>query len=110
VKIIGGHAGGYLPFLLPRLDQGFRSFDSVRETIQTLPSDYAERIYVDSIAYSAETLDLTLRTFGTANLLFGSDYPHKCGDMAQMLGFLDDVPPLARAAVRGGNAERVFSL
>ena len=31
LKIIGAHAGGSLPFTLSRLDQGFRSFDPVRE-------------------------------------------------------------------------------
>lgn len=110
LKIIGGHAGGYLPFLLARLDQGFRSFEASRETITELPSSYAPRIYVDSIVYSKEALEFTVATFGASNVLFGTDYPHKCGQMDQMLALAGELPPAQRDAVTGGNAERIFPL
>lgn len=110
LKIIGAHAGGYLPFLFPRLDQGFASFDSVRETIQIKPSEYAERMYVDSIAYSAKALADTVAAFGPDRVLFGSDYPHKCGKMAQMVGLAETLPAGEAARVKGGNAARIFSL
>lgn len=110
LKIIGAHAGGCLPFIMPRLDQGFHSFDPVRETITELPSSYTERIYIDSIAYSAEALAFATATFGAANVLFGTDYPHKCGNMDQLLELVDTLPPGQRAAVAGRNAERIFGL
>lgn len=110
LKIIGAHAGGYLPFLLPRLDQGFRSFDAVRESITAPPSSYAPRLYVDSIVYSTLARDFSLATFGPRNVLYGSDYPHKCGRMDEMLNALDGLSPSARAAVTAGNAERLFTL
>lgn len=110
LKIIGAHAGGCLPFIMSRLDQGFRSFDPVRETITELPSSYAERIYIDSIVYSAEALAFAVGTFGSANVLFGTDYPHKCGNMDQMLELVDTLPADQRSAVAGRNAERIFGL
>jgi aminocarboxymuconate-semialdehyde decarboxylase len=110
LKIIGAHAGGYLPFLLPRLDQGFRSFDAVRESITVPPSSYAPRLYVDSIVYSTLARDFTLDTFGPSNVLYGSDYPHKCGRMDEMLDMLDGLSPSVRAAITAGNAERLFTL
>ena len=110
LKIIGAHAGGYLPFLLPRLDQGFRSFDAVRESITAPPSSYAPRLYVDSIVYSTLARDFSLAAFGPRNVLYGSDYPHKCGRMDEMLDMLDGLPASDRAAITAGNAERLFTL
>lgn len=111
LTIIGAHAGGYLPFLLPRLDQGFHSFASTRESIDRLPSSYLPRLYVDSIAYSEASLRFTIDTFGQDHVLFGSDYPHKCGRMDQMLELLDaSTSGAATTAIKGDNAERIFDL
>ncbi|WP_028921453.1 amidohydrolase family protein [Pseudonocardia acaciae] len=111
LKIIGSHAGGYLPFLMPRLDQGFHSFASTRESIDRLPSSYLPQLYVDSIAYSEAALRFTVDTFGADHVLYGSDYPHKCGRMDQMLELLDaGTSGQATTAIRGRNAERLFAL
>jgi len=110
LKIIGAHAGGCLPFILSRLDQGFRSFEPVRESIVELPSSYAERIYIDSISYSAESLKFAIDVFGPSNMLFGTDYPHKCGNMDEMLDLVGRLPQSQRNAITSGNAERIFEL
>jgi aminocarboxymuconate-semialdehyde decarboxylase len=110
LKIIGGHAGGYLPFLLPRLDEGFRKIESTRESIEKLPSSYASKIYVDSIAYSVPTLEFTVAAFGPQNVLYGSDYPHNVGDMAGGLDRVDALPRGTAAAIRSENAARIFNL
>lgn len=110
LKIIGGHAGGYLPFLLPRLDKGFRCFDSVRESITEPPSSYASRIYVDSIAYSTDSLEFTVSAFGPHNVLYGSDYPHNVGDMPGCLANVDALSGKVADMVRGDNASRIFAL
>ena len=44
------------------------------------------------------------------NVLYGSDYPHNIGDMKGCLARVDALPPAARDAVRGGNAQRIFRL
>lgn len=110
LKIIGGHAGGTLPFLLGRLDAGYRSFDSVGERISKLPSEYARQIYVDSIVYTPETLAYTVEVFGADRVLYGSDYPHKNGHMDEILGFVDSLPRDQAGLIRSGNATRVFEL
>ena len=43
-------------------------------------------------------------------MLFGSDYPHIVGDMAGMLANVDSLPAATRDLIRGGTAERIFTL
>ncbi|MGH3585094.1 MAG: amidohydrolase family protein [Pseudonocardia sp.] len=110
VKIIGGHAGGTLPFLMGRLDAGHRSFESVRERIEALPSTYADRIYLDSIVYTPETLAFTVDVFGADHVLYGTDYPHKNGKMQEIIDIVGTLPAEQRELVYGGNAQRLFGL
>lgn len=110
LTVIGGHAGGYLPFLLGRLDAWHRAFAPARETIAALPSTYADRVFVDSIVYTTGALDLTVEVFGTRNVLYGSDYPHKNGRMDEILDLVGQLPPDVAAQVRGENAQRLFKL
>lgn len=110
LRIIGAHAGGYLPFLLPRLDHGFTRFESMRTSIGRLPSSYARQIYVDSIAYSTPSLQFTVAAFGEDNVLYGSDYPHKVGDMAGCLATVDALAAPVARKIRGESAKRLFKL
>ncbi|HWG25556.1 amidohydrolase family protein [Actinospica sp.] len=110
LTIVGGHAGGYLPFVLSRLDAGYRSFESCRAAIDRLPSSYAEQIYVDSIVYSPEALRTTLDVMGSDHVLYGSDYPHKNGRMEEIIEIVGTAPESARSAILGGTAEKIFRL
>lgn len=110
LTIIGGHAGGYLPFVLPRLDAGFRSFDSCRTAIDRLPSSYVDQIYVDSIVYSPAALRTTLEVMGSDHVLYGSDYPHKNGRMEEIIEIVGTAPDSTRSAIFSGTAEKIFSL
>jgi aminocarboxymuconate-semialdehyde decarboxylase len=110
LKVIAGHAGGYLPFLIGRLDMWHESYAPVRETIAERPSTYVDRLYVDSLVYTEGALKLTVEVFGAGHVLYGTDYPHKNGDMGRALANLDVLVPAERSMVRGGNAARMFGL
>jgi len=110
LRIIGGHAGGYLPFLIGRLDSSFRYFETARVSIQDLPSTYLDRIHVDSIVYTPEALKYTVEVFGPDNILYGSDYPHKNGKMTEILDIVDRLGETERARIVSKNAERLFRL
>ncbi|MCK6210536.1 amidohydrolase family protein [Georgenia sp. EYE_87] len=110
LKIIGGHAGGYLPFVMTRLDQGFRSFESCREKITRLPSSYLNQIYVDSIVYDTRTLNATLDIMGTDNVLYGTDFPHRNGKMEEITEIVGTLPEKQSSKIFGANAERIFNL
>jgi aminocarboxymuconate-semialdehyde decarboxylase len=110
VKLICGHAGGCLPFLMGRLDMWHDSYEPVRATIKARPSTYAHRLYADSLAYADGALKLTTDVFGGDRVLYGTDYPHKNGHMAECLARLDSLGPELRDRVRGTNAQALFGL
>jgi aminocarboxymuconate-semialdehyde decarboxylase len=110
VKLIASHGGGALPYLAGRMDQWHRSFEACRERIQRPPSDYLRNLWYDAVVYERPALDLCLKLAGRDRVLYGSDYPHNVGDMAGCLARVDSLRPATAAAVRGGNAERIFKL
>jgi len=110
LKIIGGHGGATLPFIIGRLDRCFDTIPACHQKIGRRPSSYARQIYVDSVVYQQSSLALALEVFGEDNVLYGSDYPHNIGDMVGCLSRVDSLAASARLKVRGRNAERIFKL
>ena len=110
LKIIGGHGGGTLPYLISRMDQCFDNIPACREKIVKRPSEYLSRLYVDAVLFSHEALAFTRHVMGDSNVLYGSDYPHTIGDMPGTIRRVDELPPHARNRIRGGNAQRIFGL
>ena len=110
LKIIVAHGGGALPYLISRMDQCFENIPACREKIARPPSTYLSRIYADAVVFAPGVLDLCVDTFGTDNVLYGSDYPHTIGDMPGCLGRVNGLEEEARDKVRGRNALRVFKL
>jgi aminocarboxymuconate-semialdehyde decarboxylase len=110
LTIIGAHAGGYLPFLISRLDKGFESFPQCRARIDRKPSTYLSQIYVDSIVYDKRTLDFTVEVFGARNMLFGTDYPHKNGQMEEIAGLVGSLPGPDRELIESKNATELLGL
>ncbi len=110
LKIIGGHAGGYLPFVISRLDAGYRAFESSRARINRLPSSYLKQIYVDSIVYAPETLAMTIQVMGEDNVLYGSDYPHKNGKMEEIVEYVQTLSQTQRTKVFSANALKIIKI
>jgi len=110
LTIIGGHGGGALPYLVSRMDQCYDNIPACREKIARKPSEYLQQIYADAVVFAPEVLDLCVRVFGAANVLYGSDYPHTIGDMPGCLKRVNGLSGAARDRVRGENARRVFRL
>ncbi len=110
LKIIAGHGGGALPYLISRMDQCFDNIPACREKISVRPSEYLPRIYADSVVFSPDVLGLCVKTFGAGNVIYGSDYPHTIGDMPGCLRRVNGLADNARDKVRGENARRIFNL
>ena len=110
LKIIASHGGGALPYLIGRMDQCFHHIPACKEKIALEPSDYLRRIYVDSVVFRADVLDMCVRNVGSMNVLYGSDYPHTIGDVYNTLALVDGLPAGVRERVRGHNAQRIFKL
>jgi aminocarboxymuconate-semialdehyde decarboxylase len=71
------HAGGALPYLIGRLNRGWK----VRTECKTLkkpPSSYLRRFTYDTISHAPESLQYLIKLVGADRVMMGSDY---CFDM-----------------------------
>ncbi|TMH38665.1 MAG: 2-amino-3-carboxymuconate-6-semialdehyde decarboxylase [Betaproteobacteria bacterium] len=110
LKLIAAHGGGALPYLVGRLDICWENIPAARAKTAEPPRNYMRRIWVDSVVFRQDVLDLCVSVCGADNVLYGSDYPHTIGDMVGCLARVDALPGGVRDKVRGGNAQRIFRL
>lgn len=74
LKLCFAHGGGALPYLLPRMDQGWKVWPEIRKTKEP-PSYYTKLLYFDSLVYDKTNLKFMIDKFGVKNIIVGSDYP-----------------------------------
>jgi aminocarboxymuconate-semialdehyde decarboxylase len=103
IKWIVGHAGGAIPWLMERLDNGFRDFAECREKIDELPSVYLKKLYYDTVTFSAYTLNMLRDLVGTDHMVMGSDFPHLLGSIERAVSSIEGlhIPSVEK--------ERIFS-
>ena len=103
------HAGGALPILRGRLDQGFHVRAECKHLPQP-PSEYLKRFTYDTISYCPEVMDYLFGLVGVDRILMGSDY---CFDIAHNdpVGVVHEITTLDEAgkeAVLWGNAAKLL--
>ena len=81
IRWIVAHAGGAVPYLMERLDSGWRDFAECRAHIDEPPSTYLRRLYYDTVTFSALNLRLLRDAVGAEHMVMGSDYPHLLGSI-----------------------------
>lgn len=91
IRFLVPHLGGAIPYLLPRLDQGYRDFPACREKIDQPPSFYLKKLYFDTVSASGATVDFVRDLVGTSRIAFGSDYPHLPGSMSGSVSTLESL-------------------
>ena len=75
LRIALSHGGGTFAALLPRLEQGFRTFPAVAEALETAPSIQARALYADSLTFDPVMLRRVVEVFGDDRVMIGTDYP-----------------------------------
>jgi aminocarboxymuconate-semialdehyde decarboxylase len=70
-----GHAGGYVPYAIYRLDQGWEAWPELRGASRDRPGTYVGRFFYDTVTYSDRNLRFLLDVVGTDRVLFGTDFP-----------------------------------
>ncbi len=75
LRIAFSHGGGTLMSLLPRLQQGWKTFPALASSISESPRDQARRLFYDTLVYDAPTLRHLRAMVGTPALLIGTDHP-----------------------------------
>ena len=112
IRWVLAHLGGAIPFLAERLDRGFEAFPDCRQYIDRPPSTYLREFYYDTVNFDPAAIALALRFAGPERILAGSDYPHRIGSLERMLDVVNglEIGETERAAIMGGNAERLLQL
>lgn len=75
LRICLGQAGGFLPYIVGRLDAGYRARPECRRNIKRPPSDYLRSFYYDTIIHSARSSAFLIDTVGAERVMFGTDFP-----------------------------------
>jgi aminocarboxymuconate-semialdehyde decarboxylase len=111
IRWILGHLGGAVPYLMERLDNGWRDFAECRVNIDELPSVYLKRLYYDTVSFSAPSLRLTHELVGADHMVMGSDYPHLLGSIDRAVSSIEalDVPAADRERIFNGTARTILN-
>jgi aminocarboxymuconate-semialdehyde decarboxylase len=111
LELIACHGGGTLPYLAARFDRVWEQMTGRSKPSKEQPSHYIKhRLYYDSILYDQESLAFLVSYVDKDRVMYGSDYPFSLGDMPGILGRVNHLPAQERAAVRTGNAVKLFGL
>jgi len=103
IRWIIGHLGGAVPYLMERMDNGFRDFPECRARIDKLPSFYLKQLYYDTVSFSAHTLTMVRNMVGADHMVMGSDYPHLLGSIDRAVSSIEDLD------IAGEEKQRIFS-
>lgn len=111
IKWIVGHAGGAIPYLMERMDSGYRDFAENKVKIDELPSVYLKRLYYDTVTFNPYNLHLLRDEVGTDHMLMGSDYPHLLGSIEKSISSIQSlpIPDAEKQKILGGNALSILN-
>jgi aminocarboxymuconate-semialdehyde decarboxylase len=111
IRWLIGHLGGAIPYLMERLDNGFRDFAECRAKIDELPSVYLKRLYYDTVTFSPHTLAMARDLVGAEHMAMGSDYPHMLGSIDRAVSSLEalSIPEREKERIFGGTARAILN-
>lgn len=111
IRWIIGHLGGAIPYLMERLDSGYRDFAECRVNIDELPSTYLKRLYYDTVTFSAHNLRMARDLVGTDHMVMGSDYPHMLGSIERSVSSIQDlaIPEYEKQKIFSSNALSILN-
>jgi aminocarboxymuconate-semialdehyde decarboxylase len=111
IRWIVGHAGGAVPWLMERLDNGFRDFAECKEKIDELPSTYLKKLYYDTVTFSPYTLNMLRDLVGADHMVMGSDYPHLLGSIDRAVSSIEDlhIPRVEKDRIFSGTALSILN-
>jgi 2,3-dihydroxybenzoate decarboxylase len=112
LKVIVGHMGEAVPFLLWRIDNRYEFQVGRPLAPEERPSFFFRRNFVITTAGVCDphALAATLAVLGADNVMFSVDYPYQ--DCKQAGDFIESAPlsDAVRATICSGNAKRVLRL
>ena len=111
IRWIIGHAGGTIPWLMERLDNGWRDFAETKVNIDQLPSVYLKRLYYDTVTFSPHTLGMLRDVVGTDHMVMGSDFPHLLGNIERSVTSIEalHIPEREKDRIFSGTALSILN-
>jgi len=111
IRWIIGHLGGAIPYLMERMDNGFRDFADCRVKIDKLPSVYLKRLYYDTVSFSPHTLAMVRNMVGADHMVMGSDYPHLLGSIDRAVTSIEslEIAGAEKAQIFEGTAMSILN-
>jgi len=111
IRWIVGHLGGAVPYLMERMDNGWRDFPECRAKIDELPSTYLKRLYYDTVNFNPHMLSMARNIFGADHMVMGSDYPHLLGSIDRAVSSIEslDIPADEKRKIFEGTALSILN-
>jgi aminocarboxymuconate-semialdehyde decarboxylase len=111
IRWIVGHLGGAVPYLVERMDNGWRDFPECRAKIDELPSFYLKRLYYDTVNFNPHMLMMVREMIGADRMVLGSDYPHLLGSIERAVSSIEglDIPEEEKRKVFEGTALSILN-
>ncbi len=89
IRWIVGHLGAAVPYLMERMDNGWRDFPECRAKIDELPSSYLKQLYYDTVNFNPHMLNMVREMIGADRMVLGSDYPHLLGSIERAVSSIE---------------------
>jgi len=111
IRWIIAHIGGAVPYLLERMDSGFRDFAECRVKIDQPPSVYLKQLYYDTVTFNPQNLLLTRDLVGSDHMVMGSDYPHLLGSIDKAVSSIEtlNIPQAEKRRIFEGTALSILN-
>lgn len=111
LRFLLAHAGGTLPWMLPRLDRVWSRFPDVHKLLDVAPSTLAKRFAYDTLTFDEDNLQLLVKRIGADRLVVGTDYPFALGEdpPAETVLRSTFLSEAVRAKILSGNAVQLLA-
>jgi aminocarboxymuconate-semialdehyde decarboxylase len=111
IRWIVGHLGGAVPYLMERMDNGWRDFPECRAKIDELPSVYLKRLYYDTVNFNPHMLHMVREMIGADHMVMGSDYPHLLGSIDRAVSSIEclNIPDDEKQQIFEGTALAILN-
>jgi aminocarboxymuconate-semialdehyde decarboxylase len=75
------HGGGFAPYQAGRWEHGWHVRPEPKVHLKEPPMACIKRLYFDTILHGKPALEFLIATFGSAQVMLGSDYPYDMGTL-----------------------------
>ena len=111
IRWIVAHLGGAVPYLMERIDNGWRDFAECRTKIDELPSTYLKKLYYDTVNFNQHMLTMVREMIGADHMVMGSDYPHLLGSIERSVSSIEslEIPQAEKERIFEGTALSILN-